>query len=824
MMNLADPSMALLAASGGDTVKLFDVSVEPGDPCTLSYTPTPGCLVNAVKWNHTNLVVASAGEDKKISLWRKNGQSMGTIPVSGTDSGDSIEESILAISFSNKGSRYICSGGSGQVVKIWDLQRKRCIKWLRGHTSPITGAMYNCKDEHLASISLSGDLILHNLASGARATELKDPNKQVLRVLDYSRVSRHLLVTAGDDGSVHLWDTTGRSPKVSWSKQHSAPTAGISFSPSNDKIIASVGLDKKLYTYDSGSRRHTSLISYEAPFSSLSFRDDGWVLAAGTISGRVVFYDVRGKPQPFTVLRAYGSSEAVTGLCWQRSKPVIVNESNCTAEIALLGGAVDDSILMPDPLPSVTSSSVALSSVSGSGNSGRSGPALESSSLTATVGGPASTIPNLSVAEETPHRSHLWPGTLTRLNPPRSSYNFKDEMEVFSPLVDVQPITPSLDKFWTDHEGLKKDNLPVDKKPSSLLFPSSSRRFPFAEDGPMIIQYLIGNLVQLQDRLVSLYFHYFTYTGKFHHLFLPYADDTQSFASLGGSTPTPSSKSEDSSITPPEAWGGERLSDKIAHLRQPLNLPPRFGMTSGSSTSGSMFSSLQDLPSSTSQSSMSSLTSSSRGFSSLRARDVSLNQETSVGFPEHISSSSMFLSLGAKGITGPANLETSGPASLNLPRRFSTYAERISTTSSFSDGTSLSVGSPKTKKTGVETREELLNSLLLRSDAMAVTEPGIVPAMNGGATQPHKALQPDTQQGSSFTLQLFQRTLEETLDSFQKSIHEDMRNLHIEILRQFHMQEMEFSSVMSSILENQADLMKEIKTLRKENQELRQLL
>lgn len=37
---------------------------------------------------------------------------------------------------------------------------------------------------------------------------------QVLRVLDYSRNSRHLLVTAGDDGSVHLWDTTAKSPKV----------------------------------------------------------------------------------------------------------------------------------------------------------------------------------------------------------------------------------------------------------------------------------------------------------------------------------------------------------------------------------------------------------------------------------------------------------------------------------------------------------------------------------------------------------------------------------------------------------------------------------
>lgn len=68
-------------------------------------------------------------------------------------------------------------------MRIWDLQRKRCIKWLKGHTSTITGVMYNCKDEHLASISLSGDLILHNLASGARAAELKDPNEQVFSLL-----------------------------------------------------------------------------------------------------------------------------------------------------------------------------------------------------------------------------------------------------------------------------------------------------------------------------------------------------------------------------------------------------------------------------------------------------------------------------------------------------------------------------------------------------------------------------------------------------------------------------------------------------------------
>ncbi|CAA2980715.1 NEDD1 isoform X1 [Olea europaea subsp. europaea] len=210
-----DSNKLLLAASGGDTVKLFDISVEPRDPCILIYAPSLGFRINSVKWNHNNLVVASTGEDKKISLWRKNGHSLGTVPVK-TDIDETIEpqELISTISFSNKGSRYLCSGGSSQVVRIWDLQKKRCVKWLRGHTDTITGAMYNCKDEHIASVSRKGDLILHNLASGIKAAELRDPNGQVLGALDYSQMSRHLLVTAGDDGSIHLWDTTGRNPKV----------------------------------------------------------------------------------------------------------------------------------------------------------------------------------------------------------------------------------------------------------------------------------------------------------------------------------------------------------------------------------------------------------------------------------------------------------------------------------------------------------------------------------------------------------------------------------------------------------------------------------
>lgn len=80
------------------------------------------------------------------------------------------------------------------MVRIWDLQSKRCIKWLKGHTDTITGVMCNCKDEHIASVSRKGELIVHNLASGAKAAELKDPDGQVAYTIPcYILILSHLI-------------------------------------------------------------------------------------------------------------------------------------------------------------------------------------------------------------------------------------------------------------------------------------------------------------------------------------------------------------------------------------------------------------------------------------------------------------------------------------------------------------------------------------------------------------------------------------------------------------------------------------------------------
>ncbi|KAF8663601.1 hypothetical protein HU200_055323 [Digitaria exilis] len=623
--------------------------------------------------------------------------------------------------------------------------------------------MYNCKDEHLASVSMKGDLILHNLASGARAAELSDPNGQVLRVLDCSRKSRHLLVTAGDDGSVHLWDTTAKSPKMSWLKQHSAPTSGVCISPSSDKIIATVGLDKKLYTLDSASRRPTHTIPHEAPFSSLAYNDDGTILAAGTNSGRVVFYDVRGKPQPLTILRAYNSSEAVTGLCWQRSKPVIVNE-NSSSEVALLGGTSEESVLMPDPLPSPTPTSFSSGA--------------NTSSFLST--------PNSSIMEETPYRTRpLSGGPLSKLQAPRNNYNLKDDMDVFSPLVDVQPFTPSSGSCWDDHgsDDTKKDK-PGEKKLSM------TRKFSYMEgnDEPHPISDWRSSANSRQDSISSV-----------------------------TTTSMPSWKSE-LSVSSPETTAGGALPDRLTQ-RQQIS---RFG-ASAFATGGLAFTALQDSSSAASHSLKGSLT--SNILLNLQNKGILSNTHSSLGALSPNLPSSLPSSYDSKAVSS-VNPDQPGAAQSSSMWRPTTYTDRMSSSSVFSDGLASAFVSPKSKKTGAETKDELFSSLLSRQEATtAFSSSSPLPSNGVGPSQLSNTSSSTDQQGaSSFSLQYVQRMLEESLGSVQKSIHEDVRNLHIELLRQFHMQEMEMSSVLNLVLEKVEGLTKEVQQLRRENQQLRQQL
>ncbi|KAJ7558002.1 hypothetical protein O6H91_04G020800 [Diphasiastrum complanatum] len=781
--------MALLAASGGDTIKLFDVSVETGYPCKLQYTPSPALHINCARWNHTNLVVASAGEDKKISLWLKSGRPLGTIPSS-DEAPDIVEETIMSINFSTKGSRYLCSGGTGKIVRIWDMQRRRCIKWLKGHTDTITGVLYNCKDEHLASISVQGDLILHNLASGSRVTELKDPHNQVLRVLDCSRLSRHLMVTAGDDGSVHLWDTTARNPKVSWINQHLAPTSGVCFSPCSDKMIVSVGLDKKLYSFDPGMKKPALCFPCEAPFSSLTFRDDGGTLAAGTNNGRVNFYDIRSKLQPFTSLRAYGSSEPVTSLSWQRSNPISVDEANCLAEVSLLGSAGEDALVMPDPRPGAVlgfrnRSVAAAMAFRTFGRLPSSAP--ENSVAEAAASGTSGSVSFTSLkpqsAEETPSGSHLMTnGKMSWLQTARSFSVGKDDMEVFSPIVDVQPITPSDPSYWDANPDSKNCKVGDELQKVSVKSPPAGVRRLVSDEEAKDEAHQ-----KLERRLAS-------HLDDFHIKSAP----TLPVAA----TPVVCSKGDRSpSITPPEAWGGDGPTDRSSFRAYAPYSTSRVSLE----------------PPTVSQSVLGHELSSASIFPSTQGSDPSPNFSTYRGQSGFFSGAVEVMPLTSMdAITIDATLSTSPRQLVEQTAQLGSL--RVSTFTS-ADGLQYRAESERHNEHGIpaEGSDFLKSEPRTRLDSTNVHQQA---ASNGHLlTNLHRNAH---QQGTtSFALQLVQRALEESLGSVRKAIHEDVQNLHLDLLRQFHIQQTEMAAMMENLRTKQADLMEEIQALRKENQQLR---
>jgi len=72
--------------------------------------------------------------------------------------------------------------------------------------------------------------------------------------------------------------------------------------------------------------------------------------------------------------------------------------------------------------------------------------------------------------------------------------------------------------------------------------------------------------------------------------------------------------------------------------------------------------------------------------------------------------------------------------------------------------------------------------------------------------------------------ELLLNTLADSLLTIRMSLHEDIQNLHLEILRQFHMQQNEIYAWMENHSRGQQKLFEEIATLREENRRLRRLL
>ncbi|XP_013787483.2 protein NEDD1-like, partial [Limulus polyphemus] len=177
-----------------------------------------------------------------------------------------------------------------------------------GHRDEVTCLHFNWNDSYVASGSLTGDIILHNVTTG-QSIELRRSSKtQSIRGLEYGFVKKSLLGSISDDGSVSLWDVNAHQLTHNFTGAHSAPGTGLVFSPINNVLLFSVGLDKKIISYDTQLKSFLKSFTCDEPLTAVDFMDDGVTLAVGTNQGKIHMYDLRLASIPVKTWTAHNSS------------------------------------------------------------------------------------------------------------------------------------------------------------------------------------------------------------------------------------------------------------------------------------------------------------------------------------------------------------------------------------------------------------------------------------------------------------------------------------------------------------------------------------
>uniref|UniRef100_A0A8C8DKJ2 NEDD1 gamma-tubulin ring complex targeting factor n=1 Tax=Oryzias sinensis TaxID=183150 RepID=A0A8C8DKJ2_9TELE len=294
--------------STGDCVKLWDaVTMAPLEQFNPHISTSP---VAQACWSSNNqyLVSASSSGDKLVV------SSLKQAPVPVVELAEGKKQTRVALSSSFQ---FLVSGGLDHCVHIWDLKTSRLHRSLKDHKEEVTCVTFNASDSRIISGSTSGDLVIHSLTTNLSSQAFGHGSEHPIHDLRLSTVKRSLLGTVSDSGAVVLWDSNTQKELHAFDGAHRAPASGVAFSPTNDLLVVSVGLDKKIVCYDTASRIVLRSIRVESPLTSVEFTPDGTGLVVGSTQGKIYQYDLRSSSAPVRITVAHRTS--VTCLRFQSS-------------------------------------------------------------------------------------------------------------------------------------------------------------------------------------------------------------------------------------------------------------------------------------------------------------------------------------------------------------------------------------------------------------------------------------------------------------------------------------------------------------------------
>ncbi|XP_076268665.1 WD repeat, SAM and U-box domain-containing protein 1-like isoform X2 [Rhynchophorus ferrugineus] len=140
----------------------------------------------------------------------------------------------------------LVTGSSDKTVRIWDwikgsgyVEREKSP--LRSHKYQVTCVKISPQGSMMASASVDGTALLWNLHTLAKLYTMTQVNGDPIRVCSFSPDST-LIVTAGDNGAVCIWDLVHRT-LIRTLFEHEGTTQGLAFTPDCQYLVTACSLE-----------------------------------------------------------------------------------------------------------------------------------------------------------------------------------------------------------------------------------------------------------------------------------------------------------------------------------------------------------------------------------------------------------------------------------------------------------------------------------------------------------------------------------------------------------------------------------------------------
>ncbi|CEF97509.1 WD40/YVTN repeat-like-containing domain [Ostreococcus tauri] len=296
------------------------------------------------RWSPTNGALCVGTKGRGSALMKPDLKPLGCVPEDANDIGE-----VRAIDFS-AGSRYLAVGGTsaGEEVSVWDLKRKRKHRVFAGHERSATTVKYGMFGRVVGSGGGTGQVLVHDVESGAMKLKLAAPTTSGVTSIDFSKFSPQHLVSACTDGTVRLWDTEVGELQSTLTVRGSE-CYQVEFSPTAPGLVAYCKSDGRVVLQDTTSPTPSGALTFRSTQATcLAWHHSGFALAVGTSDGRVSWLDTRkisggADVATCTLYDVRAHEGGVHSLSWQQPVPHAFQVETTPAR----GGVAPDSPMTP---------------------------------------------------------------------------------------------------------------------------------------------------------------------------------------------------------------------------------------------------------------------------------------------------------------------------------------------------------------------------------------------------------------------------------------------------------------------------------------------